>query len=129
VVDYFSERFSVSYIRGAVLFAIVAGIGEILVAVRAPEFVSKWAIAEGILVLVLAYGVWKRSFASAIALLGLKTIGAVVWSYQSGRAPGTTAVIQVISYGLAAAAIFFARSKHQMARPDAQSTISSGDVK
>ena len=126
MVDYFSEQSSASYIRAAVLFAVVVGTVELVLALKAPDLVSNWAIVEGVLVLALAFGLWRRKFSAAVALFALKTAGALIWSYQTGQAPHRDAIIQVVVYGLAAAAIFFGRSGHVAGSSKTHSSAATG---
>ncbi len=125
-MDYFSERLSASYIQSAIVFAVLAGIIQIILPLRAPGLVSPWSIAEGILVLALAYGLWRRNLASAVGLLVVRSIGAISWSYHSGRAPELVAIVQVAATALAAAAILLGRGGRSRMAPTSPSAATGG---
>jgi len=125
VIDYFSEQFRNAYIRGAVLFGALTGIAEIALALRAPQLFPRWAVAEGLIVIALSYGVWRRNLTSAVVLLIVKVIAsAQLWSH-TGQGPNTTAMVQLAAYSLAAAAIFLGRQERSPQSAVDKSTTAS----
>ena len=126
MIDYFSEQLSEMYIRGAVLFAVVSGVAELFMIVRAPELFPWWGAVEGVLVIALAYGVWRRILAAAVTLLALKTIVLISLSLQANSAPRSTAVIQIASYGLATAAIALGAKSRARRSSEEHVSIPSG---
>lgn len=105
VPDYFSPGLSELFVRGAAVFGAIAGAIELFLGLRAPGGVAMWAVAEGLVVMALAYGVWRYSLVCAVALLVLKLAGVVLTTLQAGSSPSIGVIVQVLFYLLAAAAI------------------------
>jgi hypothetical protein len=105
-----------------VLFGVLTGIAEIVLALRAPEMFPRWAVAEGLVVIAMSYGVWRRNLPSAVVLLIIKVIASAQWWSHTGRAPNTTTIAQLGAYTLAAAAIFLGRQERRLQSPVGKST-------
>jgi hypothetical protein len=105
MTDLFTPRNSQLYIRIAASFGVFAGAAELLLCYLRPDLVTHWAIPEALVVMALAYGVWRHNFAAAIGLVSVKVLGAAVVMVQTRAKPSVVMVAQLLFYVLAAAAI------------------------
>jgi len=128
--NLFSEANSKRWINFAIGFAVFTGVATSFFAIRTPPYLPRWAIVDGILLLGLAYGLWKRSQVCAVLLI-IHAIGsAIINAIEFGSELRSVVVTRIILYMLAAAAINVERDRQRLranTQANAQASHGSAD--